>query len=268
MNSFGARASSVWLLAAFMWLGTAALTFVRLTEVMRIVAIVVMTGATLFACAYEWSQQERNRRGTIGFLLLVWVTSAAVLFFANRFVPPAAPIRGPLIAASDQIPKLYCPSKDVERSDLIMIVGDNTVIGKGQGPFTPIQIGGCPALRLTRAPGGLLVDAFSYDSGNNLIFRIGKNVFEGLDLFSGFLKEERSDRSTLTITDEHNQVVFGVRYLRKNMVRVWGTFECGGTRRVRILDDAVLVGRSAPAGHECVTIKSRTKYGLLFSSTP
>jgi len=260
------RAISVWVLAAFIWLGAVALAFVGLTEIMRIVAIAVMTGATLFACAYEWGQKEKNWRGTVGFLMLIWMASAAILFFANRLVPPAAPIRGPLIAANDQTPKLYCSSRDVGKSDFVMLVGNDTVIGKGQGPFTPVQVGGCSALRIAQAPGGVLVDAFSYDSSNNLIFRISKNVFEGLDLFSGFLKEERPDRSTLLITDEHNHVAFGVRYLHRGIVRVWGTFKCGDTRPVQVTDDTVLIGRTPQAGHECVSIKSGARYGLLFRS--
>lgn len=260
------RAISVWLLAVFIWLGAVALTFVGLTEVMRIVAMAVMTGATLFACAYEWGQREKNWRGTVGFLVLTWMASATILFFANRLVPPAAPIRGPLIAADDQIPKLYCPSRDVGKSDLVMLVGSDTVIGKGRGPFTPVQVGSCPALRVTQAPNGILVDAFSYDSGNNLIFRISKNDFEGLDLFSGFLKEERPDRSTLLVSDEHNQAVFGVRYMHKGVVRMWGTFACGGMRPVRVTDDAVLIARAPHASRECVSINSETKYGLLFST--
>lgn len=248
------------------WIGFAALGFVGLTEVMRIVAITVLTGVALFACVYEWSQKEKDWRGTIGFLLLCWAASAAVLFFANRIVPAAAPIRGPLIAADDPVPKTYCSMQDVGKPDLVMLVGNDTVIGRGQGSFMPVQIGGCPALRITETGGGLLVDAFSYDSGNNLVFRIGKNDFEGLDLFSGFLKPERPDRSTLLVSDEHHQVVFGVRYLRKYMVRVRGTFQCGNTRPVKISDDVVVVGRAALAGQECVSIKTGAAYGLRFSS--
>ncbi len=264
LSGFGIRAISGWLFAVFIWLGTVVLAFVGLTEVMRIVAIAVMTGATLFACAYEWSQREKNWRGTVGFLMLTWIASAATLFFANRFVPPATPIRGPLIAANDQIPKMFCSSRGVGKSDLVMLVGNDTVIGKDQGPFTPVQVGSCPILRITQAPKGVLVDAFSYDSGNNLIFRISKNVFEGLDLFSGFLKEERPDRSTLLITDEHSHVVFAVRYLHEGVVRVWGTFKCGGTRPVQVTEDFVLIGRAPQAGRECISMKSGTKYGLLF----
>jgi hypothetical protein len=253
------------LLMACVGLGFAALAFVGLTEVMRIVAIAVMTGVTLFACVYELSQKDKDWRGTIGFLILTWSGSAAVLYFANDFVPPPAPLHGPLVASDDKPPKMYC-SMRVDRTDLVMFFGNDAVIGHGQGPFTPVQIGGCTALRISQTSAGLHVDAFSYDSGNNLIFRIEDNVFEGLDLFSGFLKEERPDRSTLLISDEHNQTVLGVRYLRKNMARVWGTFKCGDTRPVEISDDAVSIGGVPTTGHECVSIKRGTAYGLLFRS--
>ena len=142
----------------------------------------------------------------------------------------------------------------------------DAAIGYGQGPFTPAQIGSCSALRINRTSTGLLIDAFSYDSGNNLIFRIERNVFEGLDLFAGFLKEERPDRSTLLITDERYQVVFGVRYLHRNIVRVWGTFKCGDTRPVEITEDAVVIDRIPLDRQQCISVKAGDAYGLLFRS--
>lgn len=252
--------------ALCVWLGVAALAFADLNEIMRIVAIAVMTGAVFFAGIYEWIQKDKDWRATIGFLILTWAASAVVLYFANRIIPAPVPLRGPLIAAEDKVPNMVCPMRGVEKSDLVMLFGNDAVIGRGRGPFTPVQIGSCSALRIGQTSAGLLVDAFSYDSGNNLIFRINRNDFEGLDLFSGFLKEERPDRSTLLITDEHNQVVFGVRYLRQNMVRVWGKFQCGGTRPVDITDAAVVINRAPLAGHQCVSVGTGAAYGLLFRS--
>ena len=266
LNGSEIRVVWVWILAPCFWLGAMGLTFVGLTDAMRIAVIVIITGAAIVAGVYEWIQKDKLWKGTIGVFLVTWMASVAVLYFANRFVPPPVLLRGPLVDADDPIPKLYCPIQDAGKSDLVMLVGNDTIIGKGQGPFTPVQVGSCSALRISRTSAGLFVDAFSYDSGNNLIFRIERNIFEGLDLFAGFLKEDRPDRSTLLITDEHDQVVIGVRYLRKNMVRLWGTFECGDTRPVKILDDAVLAGRVPLAGHECVSIKRDTAYGLLFRS--
>lgn len=265
MQGFGKRAARVWLPALFIWLGVAVLAFAGLSEIMRIVAIAVMTGAALFAGIYEWMQKDKDWRATIGFLFVTWIASSAVLYFANRLVPAPVLLRGPLIAANDKIPKMVCPMRDVESTDLTMLFGNDAVIGHGQGPFTPVQIGSCSALRISQTPAGLLIDAFSYDSSNNLIFRIEKNVFEGLDLFAGFLKEERPDRSTLLITDEHNQVVFGVRYLHKNIVRTWGTFMCGGTHPVAITDAAVRIDR-APLAAQCASVKAGMPYGLLFRS--
>jgi hypothetical protein len=262
----GKRAARVWLPAVFIWLGVAALAFADLSDIMRIVAIAVMTGAALFAGIYEWIQKDKDWRATIGFLILTWIVSSAVLYFANRLVPAPVPLRGSLIAANDKIPKMVCSMKGGEKPDLAMLFGDDAVIGHGQGPFTPAQIGSCSALRISQTSAGLLVDAFSYDSSNNLIFRIEKNAFEGLDLFAGFLKEERPDRSTLLITDEHHQVVFGVRYLHKNFVRVWGTFKCGDTRPVEVTNDAVLIDRAPLVGQQCVSIKTGTAYGLLLKA--
>ena len=266
LNGSGIRAVWVWLLAVCIWLASAALVFVGLTEIMRIVAIAIMTGAVLFAGVYEWIQKDKDWPATIGLLILTWTASATTLYFASRLIPAPVPIRGPLAAANDKVPKMYCPMRGVEKPDLVMLFGNDAVIGHGQGPFTPVQIGSCSALHISQTPAGLLIDAFSYDSGNNLVFRIERNVFEGLDLFSGFLKEERPDRSTLLITDEHNQVVFGVRYLHKNIVRVWGTFECGGTRPLEVTNDSVFIGRARLLGNQCVSIKTGTAYGLLFRS--
>jgi len=233
---------------------------------MRIVAIAIMTGAVLFAGVYEWIQKDKDWRATIGLLILTWTFSAATLYFANRLIPVPAPLRGPLVAADDKVPKMYCSMRGVEKRDLVMLFGNDAVIGHGQGPFTPAQIGSCSALRINQTSTGLLIDAFSYDSSNNLIFRIERNVFEGLDLFAGFLKEERPDRSTLLITDERNQVVFGVRYLHRNIVRVWGTFKCGDTRPVDITENAVVIDRIPLDRHQCISVKAGDAYGLLFRS--
>jgi hypothetical protein len=265
MQGFGKRAARLWLPAIFIWLVVAALAFADLGEIMRIVAIAVMTGVALFAGIYEWIQKERDWRATIGFLFVTWIASSAVLYFANRLVPAPVPLRGPLIAANDKIPNMVCSTHGAASPDLVMLFGNDAIIGRGPGPFTPVQIGSCSALRISRTPAGLLVDAFSYDSSNNLIFRIEKNAFEGLDLFAGFLKEERPDRSTLLITDEHNQVVFGVRYLHKGIVRAWGRFMCGGTHPVEITDDAVVIDR-APLAAQCASVKEGAPYGLLFRS--
>ena len=266
LNGSGIRAVWVWLLAVCIWLASAALVFVGLTEIMRIVAIAIMTGAVLFAGVYEWIQKDKDWRATIGLLILTWTFSAATLYFANRLIPVPAPLRGPLVAADDKVPKMYCSMRGVEKRDLVMLFGNDAVIGHGQGPFTPAQIGSCSALRINQTSTGLLIDAFSYDSSNNLIFRIERNVFEGLDLFAGFLKEERPDRSTLLITDERNQVVFGVRYLHRNIVRVWGTFKCGDTRPVDITENAVVIDRIPLDRHQCISVKAGDAYGLLFRS--
>ena len=266
LNGSKTRAAWVWILAPCFWLGAIGLTFIGLTDAMRIAVIAIITGAAIVAGVYEWIQKDKLWKGTISLFLVTWTASAAVLYFANRFVPPPVPLRGPLVAADDKISKMYCSMRDAGKTDLVMLFGDDAVIGHGQGPFTPIQVGSCSALRISQTSAGLFVDAFSYDSGNNLIFRIEQNVFEGLDLFAGFLKEERPDRSTLLITDERNQVVFGVRYLHRNTVRVWGTFKCGDTRPVDVTEDAIVIDRIPLDRHQCISVKAGDAYGLLFRS--
>jgi hypothetical protein len=109
------------LFAACVWLTSVASVFVGLNEIMRIVVIAVMTGVIIFAGIYEWVQKEKDWRATIGFLTLTWAASTAVLYFVNRIIPAPTPLRGPLIAADDKTPELYCSMRAVEKSDLVML---------------------------------------------------------------------------------------------------------------------------------------------------
>jgi hypothetical protein len=135
-----------------------------------------------------------------------------------------------------------------------MIFGRDAVIGRGGGPFTPLQIGSCPALTFRRQGGGLTVDAFGYDSDGNLVYRIKRNAFAMI--LAGWLKAARPDKSTLAVVDDEGQETLAIRYLNTNTVTVRGTFRCGDTPPVRIGDNGIAIGKTPVTRTICARLET------------
>jgi hypothetical protein len=150
------------------------------------------------------------------------------------------------------------------RNDLLMAFGGDGVIGQGNGPFVPVRIGTCPALSVTRTPAGLMVNAFGFDSDDNVIYRIKDNKFE--QVIGGFLQGHRPDRSTLVVSDDRGIEALSIRYLNANTIQVRGTFRCGNTKPVRIADDTVAIGGIAAKKKQCAVTDAKSPYGLEYSS--
>jgi hypothetical protein len=255
---------SYWLLgAALVWLLFAATALMVMSQAIRILTLCMLTGALLIAIAYELTRKGAGER-LIPLSALVWAICAATLYAADRFAPPERTPDGALVADNRTAPLTGCDSRAALPKDhLLMIFGGDGVIGRGNGPFTPVRVGTCPALSFTRTASGLTVDGFGFDSDGNVVYRIQKNRFE--QILGGFLKGHRPDRSTLRISDDRDIEALRIRYLNKNTVQVWGTFRCGDTRPVRVADGLVSIGSVPTRKKQCATLEPKAPYGIEYS---
>jgi hypothetical protein len=199
----------------------------------------LVSGALIVVAIYEMNKRDLAWKQAVLLLCGTWLVCGVTLYAARGIRPKEEP-KGPLMAANDATPATLC-KETKSPGGLLMIVGRSGVIGQGKGPFTPFRVGSCPALSITRTAQGLMVNAFGYDSDNNVVYRIRDNVFG--QVVGGFLTEHRPDRSTLVIGDDHGPEVLEIRYLNRNAVRISGTFRCGDSAPVHVSANGVFAGR-------------------------
>ena len=153
-------------------------------------------------------------RGVVG----IFALAGTSIFVANHFFPPPRVYSGPLQAADGKSPASLCKEKiKLSRDDLGLYFGGDEVAGRGVGTLGPVLIGSCSAVTVTRSGGGLLVNAFSYDSFGNIEWRIDHNRFtlmsgafvtpDGFH-FGNFVTLDRTDKSALRLVDDHGQEIF------------------------------------------------------------
>ncbi|RYI03213.1 MAG: hypothetical protein EON48_16075 [Acetobacteraceae bacterium] len=160
------------------------------------------------------------------------------------------------------MPDTECRSRKIAGDELVMVFGKDGVIGKGNGPFTPVRIGTCPVLSFTRGPEGLMVNGFGYDSDGNVVWRIEKNEFSLV--LRGFLKGTRPDASTISIVDEKGRENLFIRYQNANAVQVRGTFRCSDMRPVTFGFNSVRVA-GEPRASQCATVAPGTVPGITYT---
>jgi hypothetical protein len=213
--------------------------------------LTILTIASVFSAAllYELASCDARKEWSAAILAAIWIAAGISYLVLYRLDPPNPHWTGPLIAADDPMPQTTCGALPPDA--LLLTFGPDTVIAQGNGPFTPIQVGTCPALTVTRTHGGLIVDAFGYDSDGNAVYRITHNRFEMI--LRGFLKAERPDKSTLRIVDNENRESLRVRYLNRNAVTVRGTFRCGETPPVTVGDARIAIGKTRITRKSCHT---------------
>ncbi len=204
--------------------------------------LTLLTIASLFSAAvfYELASREASLAWTATSLAAIWTSAAISYLVLNAFDPPNPHWTGPLIAANEPMPLTACGGA---KNSFLMEFGPQTIMAQGNGPFTPIQVGTCPALTLKRTAAGLMIDAFGYDSDGNVVYRIARNNFEMV--LRGFLKAERPDKSTLRIVDELGNESLSVRYLNHDAVAVRGTFRCGDAPPLTIGDTIIDLRQNA-----------------------
>lgn len=195
------------------------------------------------------------------------VTGSGYIVWKYLFVPPQP--RGPLIPAGEPSPPLSCRDKPGP-DDLVMAFGTNRVIGRGRGPFSPIQATDCPTIKLIPRDGGLIVEAFGTDSNNDIAYGVRDNRLE--KSYVPALHARRPDRSSFVLLDRFDQEVIYVRYLNRNAVRIRGRFLCGTNPQVVIHDAYTLVGGFRMAGgmlgqrktrgHVCATMNPGDPFGI------
>jgi len=253
--------------AAVAWLIFAAPASLMLPPSLRLLAFSLLTGALLIAAIYEWNKKDARRLSLIGSFALIWLAGGATLYLADRLVPQKEEISGALTAGSAKTPLTACASANPppSRTDLLMIFGGDGVIGRGNGPFVPVRIGTCPALRITRTPAGVMVNAFGFDSDDNVVYRIKENQFG--QVIGGFLKGHRPDRSTLVVSDDRGVETLSIRYLNENTVQVRGTFRCGNTKPVRISTDSIAIAGIPVKKRQCAILDTKTAHGLEYSAS-
>ncbi|MES2293997.1 MAG: hypothetical protein V4527_11915 [Pseudomonadota bacterium] len=229
-------------------------------------ALTLLATASVLSMAALYELSVRDKPETWSALSVLTIATFCLLtYFLLRYFDPA-PIegRGLLIAANEGTPANGCDGQSggLSANHLLMIFGSDGVVGRGDGPFTPISAGSCPALTFQRRNGGLLVDSFGYDSDNNVIYRIRQNVFE--QVLRGFLQERRPDASSLEIVDELGHETLSIRYMNKNTVKVSGTFRCGDTRPVIVGDSLARIGKTPIGGHSCRAIDAGAGYAIAY----
>jgi hypothetical protein len=233
----------------------------------RLITFVALGAALGLGVLYQFSGTGVSEVWTGTTLLVVWLLLTLVYFVARHVDPPVAQTQGPLIAAATKTPVNGCDGDArLAGPHLLMIFGSDGVIGRGDGPFTPLRIGTCPVLSFARRDGGLVVNSFGYDSDGNVIYRIRRNDFQMI--LRGFLRADRGDSSVLRIVDEQGREKLAIRYLNPDTVKVTGTLQCGDTRPVTIGDTGVVVGTTKMSGQSCHTIETGTAYGIRYASQP
>jgi hypothetical protein len=245
------------------WLVFALPASLAMPPAWRLLAFAILTGAVLIAVVYELNKKDAGRFSLIGSFALIWLAGAATLYLANRFAPREDEIKGALVAGAAKTPVTACGTGKPARNELLMTFGGDGVIGRGNGPFVPVRIGTCPALRITRTPAGVMINAFGFDSDDNVVYRIKDNQFE--QVIGGFLQGHRPDRSTLVVSDDRDAETLSIRFLNANTVQVRGTFRCGNTKPVRITNESISVGGIPVKKRQCAVIDAQSPYGLEYS---
>ena len=248
--------------AVGIWLVFAILAVTVLSPALRLLTFALTTGALVIAAIYEINKKDIDWKQVILLMSVVWMACGVTVYAAQLIAPKEEP-KGPLLAGNDPTPPTACHGTSIPRGGLLMILGQSGVIGQGRGPFTPFRVGSCPAISLTRTAGGLEVNAFGYDSDNNVVYRIRANVFN--QIVGGFLTEHRPDRSTLVIGDDHGPRVMEIRYLNKDAVEISGTFRCGDSLPVQVSRSGISVGKAKSRNNRCITLDNDTSRGFTFS---
>jgi len=214
--------------------------------------LTLLTIASVFSGAlyYELASRDARKPWTIIGLAAIWIATAIFWLTLSRFAPLNPRWSGALVAADDPTPQTLCGSPPPD--GLLMLFGPDAIIARGDGPFTPVQVGTCPALTLKRTQDGLTIDAFGYDSDSNVVYRIADNRLEML--VRGFLKPERPDKSTLQIVDDIQRETLQLRYLNRNTVTIRGTFRCGDIPPVKIGDTQTVIGKTRFTRKSCHTL--------------
>lgn len=233
----------------------------------RLITFMALGAALGLGVLYQFSGTGVPEVWTGTTLLAAWLLLALVYAVARHVDPPMVQARGPLLAARERTPPNGCDGDArLAGPHLLMLFGSDGVIGRGDGPFTPLQIGTCPVLRFARTGNGLTVNSFGYDSDGNVIYRIRRNDFQMI--LRGFLRADRSAKSTLRIVDDAGREKLAIRYLNRDTVKVTGALQCGDTAPVTIGETGVTVGKVRLPGHSCHTIDTGTPYGLRYASQP
>jgi hypothetical protein len=204
----------------------------------RLITLLVIASAFSGALFYELASRDAPRSWTAIGLAAIWISAGMSWLILNRVYPLNPHWSGALIAADDPVPRTPCGP--LPPDGLLMQFGPDAVIARGDGPFSPVRVGTCPALTLKRTRDGLMLDGFGYDSDGNVVYRIASNRFEMI--IRGFLKIERPDKSSLRIVDDIQRETLRVRYINRNTIAVRGTFRCGDAPPVTIGDTQIVTG--------------------------
>lgn len=261
----GTRVPTRWAMAAGAWVLFTLTAWFLMSAATRLLTLALLAGGAGIALAYELGRKHGRRRHLAAALIAAWAAGTITLCAVDRFAPREQAVEGPLIAGSAPMPRTACDGDAAMKAPdrLLMIFGRDAVIGEGPGPFMPARVGSCPVLRINRTAAGLMINAFGFDSDDNVVYRIRDNRFE--QVIGGFLKGARPDKSTLAIVDDRGTEVAAIRYLNPNAVRISGTFRCGDTKPVRIARDNVRIGGRMAGAHPCTHIKAGTPDGIVYA---
>ncbi len=218
----------------------------------RTMALLVMAAVFSFCWFYELTMRDAPMGQVLAGVLAI-IGGAGLLWLAlTLFIHPLPNDSAPLVAAGETLDGQSCTAP---AGSLIVSVGEDRIIGRSRGAFSPLRFGGCPGPSFSVTPQGLAVDDFGYDGDGSVIFRIRHNLF---DLIQGdYLHVHRPDQSTLGVYDEWENEIFYVRYLGQGAVRMRGRFLCGDHPPVTVDNDSVTMGDSRFSQPSCLLDRQR-----------
>lgn len=225
------------------------------------VTILAMTTLLSLLAVYELNIRDMSELWVLGVVSAIMLTGGAG--YGVWKITRPLPYTGPLTPAADPTPSMACADKP-GKSDLVMALGTDRVIGRGPGPFIPAMVHDCPTVQLRKVGGGLMVRAFFYDWSDDIAMHVLDNQFEVNAALS--VRFFRPDPHTLVVLDRFDSEVLYVRYLNPGAVRIRGRFLCAEKPQAVITDTAILtggvriqgvfVGQHAAPGHQCARIAS------------
>ena len=159
---------------------------------------------------------------TTVFAIAIWAT------FTTDYLIELHRPSGVLIPASDPTPRNPCGT--MTNGDVVILYGDNAAIAHKFPHVLLRSITMGDVISLDRLPDGSIAVLMDIkDSDGKIVVRMDRKGFVVNQ--NRILEMHRSDRSTLTVTDEDGIETLNIRYLNAGAISIAGAFRYPGQRR-------------------------------------
>jgi hypothetical protein len=143
---------------------------------------------------------------------------------------------GELRPANDPTPPNACDRLLNEPDAMAVLIGDNVIGSNRYGESVILQIGTCDAASVERNVEGVVFNAQLVDLDDNQVVTIKRNKINSLN-GETYKARQSNDRASLTVSNNKGKILFYVRFLNKNILRIRGYFGCGGQRPPLLVRD-------------------------------